>query len=74
MKFQATRTHFLSVLSHVFVTVAVVVAEGRGGSYRSNSSRKVLPMPHLLKRLYLGFFFRSDLDNALQRHREMMEV
>ena len=56
MKFQATRIHFLSVLSHVFVTVAVVVAGGRGGTYRSNSSRKVLPMPHLLKRLYLGFF------------------
>ena len=70
MKFQATRIHFLRVLSHV----AVVVAGGRGGTYRSNSSRKVLPMPHLLKRLYLGYFFRSDLDNALQRHREMMEV
>ena len=59
MKFQATRTHFLSVLSHVFVTVAIVVAEGRGGTYRSNSSRKVLPMPHLLKRLYLGFFLEA---------------
>ena len=59
MKFQATRTHFLSVLSHVFVTVAIVVAEGRGGTYRSNSSRKVLPMPHLLKRLYLVFFLEA---------------